>query len=70
MKPFDNEVNALTAEIKHFANHVYKTPDNRAAELARLREQYKKVSRFPVSEISESAWNRLEDSVEAAALNA
>ena len=67
MKPFDNEIQAFTGELKFFAKNTFKD-ENRENERKRLISRYEKIQKFPILEISQRVWDNMIKALEDAAL--
>ena len=58
--PLDTEIKALTGEIRHYLQHKYNNLDNATLCLDELNKKYEKVSKFPLSEISQHVWDEMD----------
>lgn len=68
-KPFDTEIQSLAGKIQHHMSHQYKNGSDWARNYYRLRDEYRKVSKFPILEISQSVWDSMNHLAEQALIN-
>jgi hypothetical protein len=61
LKSFDSQLTALTNKLQHHMRHTYASDINRSRALQKLREDYRKVSKFPATEISQHVWDEMNE---------
>lgn len=57
---WDIEIQNLHARMRLHDTYKFRHPDNHKESLEALRKEYARVSQFPLSEVSEQVWNKMD----------
>lgn len=66
MRAFDKEIQAFSGVIAFHLNYVHSSQKNKDNARKRMIKEYNRISKFPLSEISQPIWDEMNELAEKA----